>query len=210
MIIAAYAIGAETGYIYVRAEYPIAIEHLEVAIQQAEELGLLGENILGSGLNFRIKIKEGAGAFVCGEETALMASIEGRSGVPRPRPPFPATSGLWNKPTNINNVETLANIALIFLKDVDWYENLGTEKSKGTKLFALAGKVNNTGLIEVPMGITLREVIFDIGGGIPDGKEFKAVQIGGPSGGCLPAEYLDSPIDYDSLSSAGAIMGSGE
>lgn len=209
MIIAAYAIGAETGYIYVRAEYPIAIEHLEVAIQQAEELGLLGENILGSGLNFRIKIKEGAGAFVCGEETALMASIEGRSGVPRPRPPFPATSGLWNKPTNINNVETLANIALIFLKDVDWYENLGTEKSKGTKLFALAGKVNNTGLIEVPMGITLREVIFDIGGGIPDGKEFKAVQIGGPSGGCLPAEYLDSPIDYDSLSSAGAIMGSG-
>lgn len=209
MIIAAYAIGAETGYIYVRAEYPIAIEHLNIAVKQAEELGLLGQNILGSGVNFEVKIKEGAGAFVCGEETALMASIEGRSGMPRSRPPFPANSGLWGKPTNINNVETFANIAPIILRGADWYAGLGTEGSKGTKLFALAGKVNNTGLIEVPMGITLREVIFDIGGGIPGEKEFKAVQIGGPSGGCVPSEYLDLPIDYDSLSKAGAIMGSG-
>jgi NADH-quinone oxidoreductase subunit F/NADP-reducing hydrogenase subunit HndC len=209
MIIAAYAIGTETGYIYVRAEYPIAIEHLNIAVKQAEELGLLGQNILGSGVNFEVKIKEGAGAFVCGEETALMASIEGRSGMPRPRPPFPANSGLWGKPTNINNVETFANIPPIILRGADWYAGLGTEGSKGTKLFALAGKVNNTGLIEVPMGITLREIIFDIGGGIPGKKEFKAVQIGGPSGGCVPAEYLDLPIDYDSLSKAGAIMGSG-
>jgi len=209
MIIAAYAIGAETGYVYVRAEYPIAIEHLNAAVKQAEELGLLGQNILGSGVNFEVKIKEGAGAFVCGEETALMASIEGRSGMPRSRPPFPANSGLWGKPTNINNVETFANIAPIILRGADWYAGLGTEGSKGTKLFALAGKVNNTGLIEVPMGITLREVVFDIGGGIPGEKEFKAVQIGGPSGGCVPAEYLDLPIDYDSLSKAGAIMGSG-
>lgn len=209
MIIAAYAIGCQTGYIYVRAEYPIAVEHVRIAVQQAEELGLLGRNILGSGFNFEIKIKEGAGAFVCGEETALMASIEGRRGMPRPRPPFPANSGLWGKPTNINNVETLANIAPIILKGADWYASLGTEGSKGTKLFALAGKVNNTGLVEVPMGITLREVIFDIGGGIPDDKEFKAVQIGGPSGGCVPAQHLDLPVDYDSLSSVGAIMGSG-
>ena len=209
MLIAAYAIGAETGYIYVRAEYPIAIEHLKIAVQQAEELGLLGEDILGSGVNFKIKIKEGAGAFVCGEETALMASIEGRSGMPRPRPPFPANSGLWGKPTNINNVETFANVAPIILRGADWYASLGTEGSKGTKLFALAGKVNNTGLIEVPMGITLQEVIFDIGGGVPKGKKFKAVQIGGPSGGCVPSKHMDLPVDYDSLSSAGAIMGSG-
>jgi NADH-quinone oxidoreductase subunit F len=209
MIIAAYAIGCQTGYMYVRAEYPIAVEHVKIAVQQAEELGLLGKNILGSGFDFEIKIKEGAGAFVCGEETALMASIEGRRGMPRPRPPFPANSGLWGKPTNINNVETFANIAPIILKGADWYASLGTEGSKGTKLFALAGKVNNTGLVEVPMGITLREVIFDIGGGIPDDKEFKAVQIGGPSGGCIPAQHLDLPVDYDSLSSVGAIMGSG-
>jgi len=209
MIIAAYAIGAETGYIYVRAEYPIAVEHVKIAVQQAEALGLLGENILGSGFNFKINIKEGAGAFVCGEETALMASIEGRRGMPRPRPPFPANSGLWGKPTNINNVETFANISPIILRGADWYASIGTEGSKGTKLFALAGKVNNTGLVEVPMGVTLREVIFDIGGGIPDGKEFKAVQIGGPSGGCVPAQHLDIAIDYDSLSSVGAIMGSG-
>jgi len=209
MIIAAYAIGCQTGYMYVRAEYPIAVEHVKIAVQQAEELGLLGKNILGSGFNFEMKIKEGAGAFVCGEETALMASIEGRRGMPRPRPPFPANSGLWGKPTNINNVETFANIAPIVLRGADWYASLGTEGSKGTKLFALAGKVNNTGLIEVPMGITLREVIFDIGGGVPDDKEFKAVQIGGPSGGCIPAQHLDLPVDYDSLSSVGAIMGSG-
>jgi NADH:ubiquinone oxidoreductase subunit F (NADH-binding)/Pyruvate/2-oxoacid:ferredoxin oxidoreductase delta subunit len=209
MIIAAYAIGTETGYIYVRAEYPIAVEHLRIAVRQAEELGLLGENILGSGINFRINIKEGAGAFVCGEETALMASIEGRRGMPRPRPPFPANSGLWGKPTNINNVETFANISPIILRGADWYASIGTERSKGTKLFALAGKVNNTGLVEVPMGVSLREVVFDIGGGVPEEKEFKAVQIGGPSGGCVPAEHLDLPIDYDSLSSVGAIMGSG-
>lgn len=209
MIIGAYAIGAQNGYIYVRAEYPIAVEHLNIAVDQAEELGLLGENILGSGLNFEIHIKEGAGAFVCGEETALMASIEGDRGMPRPRPPFPANSGLWGKPTNINNVETFANISPIILKGADWYAGIGTEKGKGTKLFALAGKVNNTGLIEVPMGITLREVIFDIGGGIPDNKEFKAVQIGGPSGGCIPSQYLDLPIDYESLRSIGAVMGSG-
>lgn len=209
MLIGAFAIGAEDGYIYVRAEYPIAVEHINIAVKQAEELGLLGDNILGSGLNFHLHIKEGAGAFVCGEETALIASIEGRRGMPRMRPPFPANSGLWNKPTNINNVETWANIPPIIINGSNWYASMGTEKSKGTKAFALAGKVNNTGLIEVPMGITLRKIIFDIGGGIPGGKEFKAVQVGGPSGGCLPATHLDLPIDYDSLISAGAIVGSG-
>ncbi len=209
MLIGAFAIGAEDGYIYVRAEYPIAVEHINIAVKQAEELGLLGDNILGTGLNFHLHIKEGAGAFVCGEETALIASIEGRRGMPRMRPPFPANSGLWGKPTNINNVETWANIPPIIINGSDWYASMGTDRSKGTKAFALAGKVNNTGLIEVPMGITLRKIIFDIGGGIPGGKEFKAVQVGGPSGGCLPAEHLDLPIDYDSLISAGAIVGSG-
>lgn len=209
MLIAAYAIGAQIGYVYVRAEYPIAVEHVEIAVKQMEELGLLGDNILGSDFSFRILIMQGAGAFVCGEETALMASIEGRRGMPRPRPPFPANSGLWGKPTNINNVETYANISSIILNGGDWYATMGTERSKGTKIFALAGKVNNTGLIEVPMGITLKEIIFEIGGGIPDGKQFKAVQIGGPSGGCVPIQYINLPVDYDSLSNVGAIMGSG-
>ncbi|RKY05675.1 NADH-quinone oxidoreductase subunit NuoF [Candidatus Poribacteria bacterium] len=209
MLIGAYAIGAEEGYIYVRAEYPIAVEHLQIAIKQAEELGLLGENILGTGFSFRIKIKKGAGAFVCGEETALIASIEGRRGMPRPRPPFPAQSGLWGKPTCINNVETWANIPIIIEKGAAEYSKIGTERSKGTKIFALAGKVNNTGLVEVPIGTPLRKVIFDIGGGVPKGRKFKAVQIGGPSGGCIPEEYLDLPIDYESLTQAGAIMGSG-
>ena len=209
MIIAGYAIGAQQGYIYVRAEYPIAVEHLKIAIRQTRELGFLGEDILGSGFSFDIRIKQGAGAFVCGEETALIASIEGRRGMPRPRPPFPAQSGLWGKPTCINNVETLANVPYIFLEGVDEYAKIGTEKSKGTKIFALAGKINNTGLVEVPMGTTLREVVFDIGGGVAEGRKFKAVQIGGPSGGCIPERYLDLPIDYDSLKGAGAIMGSG-
>ena len=209
MLIGAYAIGAQTGYIYVRAEYPIAVDHVKMAVAQATQLGLLGENILGTGFSFEIKTREGAGAFVCGEETALMASIEGRRGMPRPRPPFPAQSGLWGKPTNINNVETYANINPIILKGAEQYSSLGTEGSKGTKIFALAGKVNNTGMVEVPMGTTLREVVFDIGGGILNDREFKAVQIGGPSGGCVPAEYLDIPIDYDSLTGIGAIMGSG-
>jgi NADH-quinone oxidoreductase subunit F/NADP-reducing hydrogenase subunit HndC len=202
-------IGADEGYIYVRAEYPLAIKRLRIAIKQAEDLGLLGEKILGSGFNFRLKIKEGAGAFVCGEETALLASIEGKRGMPRPRPPFPAVSGLWQKPTNINNVETFANVPQIITKGADWYASIGTEKSKGTKVFALTGKINHTGLAEVPMGIKLREIIFDIGGGIPNGKKFKAVQIGGPSGGCIPEQLLDLPIDYDSLIQAGAMMGSG-
>jgi len=209
MLIAAYAIGAEVGYIYVRAEYPIAVEHLKIAIAQAQELGLLGQNILGSGFNFEIRIKEGAGAFVCGEETALIASIEGRRGMPRPRPPFPAQSGLWGKPTNINNVETYANVPLIILKGSEWYSGIGTEASKGTKIFSLAGKINNTGLVEVPIGIPMRKVIFDVGGGIPGGRRFKAVQMGGPSGGCVPEEHLDLPIDYDSLQAIGSIMGSG-
>jgi NADH-quinone oxidoreductase subunit F len=209
MIIGGSAIGAKHGYIYVRAEYPIAVEHLKIAIRQAKELGFLGEDILGSGFSFDIRIKQGAGAFVCGEETALIASIEGRRGMPRPRPPFPAQSGLWGRPTCINNVETLANLPYIFLEGVDEYANIGTEKSKGTKIFALAGKINNTGLVEVPMGTTLREVVFDIGGGVAQGRKFKAVQIGGPSGGCIPERYLDLPIDYDSLKGAGAIMGSG-
>lgn len=209
MMICAYAIGADEGYIYCRAEYPLAIRRLKTAIAQAEAAGLLGENILGTGFNCTIHIKEGAGAFVCGEETALMASIEGRRGMPRPRPPFPAVKGLWDKPSNINNVETLANVPYIFRVGADKFAEFGTEKSKGTKVFALTGKINNTGLAEVPMGITMREIIYEIGGGIPDGRKFKAVQIGGPSGGCLPESLLDTPIDYDSLISAGAMMGSG-
>ncbi len=209
MLIGAYAIGASEGYIYIRAEYPLAIERLKVALGQMEKYGLLGDNIMGSGINFHIKIKEGAGAFVCGEETALMASIEGNRGMPRPRPPFPAQSGLWGKPTNINNVETWANVSAIMKKGADWYAGYGTEKSKGTKTFSLVGKVMRTGLIEVPMGIPLREIIYGIGGGITGGKDFKAVQTGGPSGGCLPASFLDSPVDYESLASAGSIVGSG-
>ena len=209
MLIAAHAIGAQTGYIYVRAEYPIAVEHVKIAIAQATQLGLLGENILGTDFNFELKIREGAGAFVCGEETALMASIEGKRGMPRTRPPFPTQSGLWGQPTNINNVETYANINPIILQGAEQYSRLGTEKSKGTKIFALAGKVNNTGMVEIPMGTALREVVFDIGGGILNDREFKAVQIGGPSGGCVPAKHLDIPIDYDSLTGIGAIMGSG-
>ncbi|MEE8359994.1 MAG: NADH-quinone oxidoreductase subunit NuoF [Candidatus Omnitrophota bacterium] len=209
MLIAAYAIGASRGYIYVRAEYPIAIEHLKLAIEQAAQYRLLGKNILGTDLNFDVKIKQGAGAFVCGEETALIASIEGERGQPRPRPPFPAQSGLWGRPTNINNVETLANVPAILKIGADEYAKLGTAKSKGTKIFALAGKVKNTGLIEVPMGITLRELVEDIGGGIPNGKRFKAAQMGGPSGGCVPAQFLDRSVDYESVKELGAIMGSG-
>ena len=209
MIIGAYAIGADEGYIYCRAEYPLAIKRLKQAIAQAEEAGLLGENILGTDFNCTIHIKEGAGAFVCGEETALMASIEGKRGMPRPRPPFPAVKGLWEKPSNINNVETFANVPYIFRVGAEEYAKLGTEKSKGTKVFALTGKINNTGLAEVPMGITMREIIFDIGGGIIGGKKFKAVQIGGPSGRCIPEQLLDTPVDYDSLIAAGAMMGSG-
>jgi NADH:ubiquinone oxidoreductase subunit F (NADH-binding)/(2Fe-2S) ferredoxin len=209
MLIAAYAIGASQGYFYVRAEYPIAVTHVKKAVADARALGLLGNHILGTDFDFDVKIKEGAGAFVCGEETALIASIEGRRGMPRTRPPFPAVSGLWGKPTNINNVETFANIPPIIHRGADWYAGLGTEKSKGTKIFALAGKINNTGLVEVPMGITLERIIFDIGGGVPGGKKFKAAQTGGPSGGCIPASLLNLPIDYDSLAKAGAIMGSG-
>ena len=209
MAVCGYAIGADEGYIYVRAEYPMAIKRLRIAIEQAEAMGLLGENIFGSGFSFKLHIKEGAGAFVCGEETALMASIEGKRGMPRPRPPFPAVAGLWGKPTNINNVETFGNVAAIITNGADWYAGFGTEKSKGTKVFALTGKINNTGLAEVPMGITMREIIYDIGGGINGGKKFKAVQIGGPSGGCLPESMLDLSIDYDSLTAAGAMMGSG-
>ncbi|MDR1508565.1 MAG: NADH-quinone oxidoreductase subunit NuoF [Synergistaceae bacterium] len=209
MIICGYAVGSDEGYIYCRAEYPLAIKRLQGAIKQALETGLLGENILSSGFNFMIHIKEGAGAFVCGEETALIASIEGRRGMPRPRPPFPANSGLWGKPSNINNVETFANIPSIMRDGGDYFASQGTETSKGTKVFALTGKINNTGLAEVPMGITMREIIYDIGGGIPNGKKFKAVQIGGPSGGCLPEQLLDLAIDYESLTKAGAMMGSG-
>lgn len=209
MAVCGYAIGADEGYIYVRAEYPLAIKRLRIAIEQAEAMGLLGENIFGSGFSFKLHIKEGSGAFVCGEETALMASIEGKRGMPRPRPPFPAVAGLWGKPTNINNVETFGNVAAIITNGADWYAGFGTEKSKGTKVFALTGKINNTGLAEVPMGITMREIIYDIGGGINGGKKFKAVQIGGPSGGCLPESMLDLSIDYDSLTAAGAMMGSG-
>ena len=209
MAIGAYAIGASEGYIYVRAEYPLAVKRLHLAVKEAEEMGLLGDNILGTDFSFHIHIKEGAGAFVCGEETALMASIMGQRGMPWPRPPFPANSGLWGKPTNINNVETWANVPDIILRGADWFASMGTEKCKGTKVFALTGKVQNTGLVEVPMGISMREIIFDIGGGVPDGKKFKAVQMGGPSGGCLPESQLDLGVDYESLTGAGAIMGSG-
>ena len=209
MTLAGFAIGAEHGYVYCRAEYPLALERLRIALAQAQECGLLGDNILGSGFNFHIKIKEGAGAFVCGEETALIASIEGHRGMPRPRPPFPAISGLWGKPTIINNVETLACVAQILKNGGDWFAEYGTANSKGTKAFSLVGKVKRTGLVEVPLGTTLRELIFDIGGGTLGGKPFKGVQTGGPSGGCLPSELLDMPVDYDSLSKAGSIMGSG-
>jgi NADH:ubiquinone oxidoreductase subunit F (NADH-binding) len=209
MIIAAFAIGAQQGYIYCRAEYPIAVRTLEIAIKQARELGLLGEHIFGTDFSFDLEVRQGAGAFVCGEETALIASIEGRRGEPRPRPPFPAVKGLFGKPTNINNVETYANIPQIILNGAEWFASMGTEKSKGTKTFALAGDVKKTGLIEVPFGITLREIIFDVGGGIKDDLQFKAVQTGGPMGGCLPAEFLDLPMDYEKLTQAGSIMGSG-
>ena len=209
MVIAAYAIGATYGYIYCRAEYPLAIARLEKTLQQARDYGFLGKNILGTDFSFDMRVKKGAGAFVCGEETALIHSIEGKRGMPRPRPPFPAVSGLYGKPTVINNVETFANVSLIFRNGADWYASIGTENSKGTKIFALSGKVTNVGLVEVPMGTTLREVVFDIGGGVPDGKKFKAVQIGGPSGGALPTQVIDTPIDYESLKTVGAMMGSG-
>jgi NADH:ubiquinone oxidoreductase subunit F (NADH-binding)/(2Fe-2S) ferredoxin/NAD-dependent dihydropyrimidine dehydrogenase PreA subunit len=209
MAINGYAIGADVGYIYIRAEYPLAIHRLKVAIEQAYESGLLGKNILGSGFNFDIEIRYGAGAFVCGEETALLRSIEGFRGEPTNKPPFPAERGLWQKPTTVNNVETFANIPPIILKGAEWFSTIGTEKSKGTKVFALAGKVNNVGLVEVPMGTTLREIIFDIGGGIKNDKKFKAVQTGGPSGGCIPAANLDTKIDYDNLTKIGSMMGSG-
>ena len=209
MLIGAYAIGAHQGYVYIRNEYPLAVKHLRQAIAQAEEYGLLGKNILGSGFDFTVRIKLGSGAFVCGEETALMASIEGRIGEPRPRPPFPAERGLWGRPTNINNVKSWASVPIIIDKGATWYANLGTAQSKGTMIFSVVGKINNTGLIEVPMGISLRDLLFNIGGGIPNSKAFKAAQIGGPSGGCIPAEHLDVPIDYESLRSLGAIVGSG-
>jgi NADH:ubiquinone oxidoreductase subunit F (NADH-binding)/(2Fe-2S) ferredoxin/NAD-dependent dihydropyrimidine dehydrogenase PreA subunit len=209
MTIGGYAIGASKGFIYVRAEYPIAVKRLETAIKQSREYGLLGDNILGCGFKFDIEIRLGAGAFVCGEETALMQSIEGKRGMPTPKPPFPAVSGLWGKPTVINNVETYANVCQIILKGADWFRSIGTEKSPGTKVFALGGKIVNTGLVEIPMGTTLREIIYDIGGGIPNGKKFKAVQTGGPSGGCITAENLDTPIEYDTLTAIGSMMGSG-
>ena len=209
MAIAGYAIGANQGFIYVRAEYPIAVARLRIAIQQAHEYGLLGKNIFGTGFDFDIELRLGAGAFVCGEETALMTSIEGKRGEPRPRPPFPAVKGLFGKPTILNNVETYANIPQIILKGADWFASMGTEKSKGTKVFALGGKIKHTGLVEVPMGTTLRQIVEEIGGGIPNGKKFKAAQTGGPSGGCIPAEHLDVPIDYDNLIAIGSMMGSG-
>ena len=209
MTIGAYAIGASEGYIYIRAEYPLAVKRVRMAIKQAEEKGLSGNNILGSEFSFHIHVKEGAGAFVCGEETALMASIEGKRGMPRSRPPFPATSGLWGKPSNINNVKSLATVPVIIARGADWFASTGTEKSSGTCVFALTGKIANSGLIEVPMGIKLREIIYEIGGGIPGNKKFKAVQTGGPSGGCLPEEYLDQSVDYESLTAAGSMMGSG-
>jgi NADH-quinone oxidoreductase subunit F len=209
MIIGAYAMGIHQGFVYIRAEYPLAVENLRQAMRQAEACGFLGENILGSGFDFSLKIRLGAGAFVCGEETALMASIEGRIGEPRPRPPFPTTNGLWGKPTNINNVETWANIPIIIKNGSADYASLGTKTSKGTKIFSVVGKINNTGLVEVPMGISLGEIIFDIGGGVPNNKQFKAAQLGGPSGGCIPASHLGVPIDYESLTALGAIMGSG-
>lgn len=209
MTIAGYAIGANQGYIYIRAEYPIAVKRLSIAINQAKEYGLLGKNIFNSGFNFDLDIRLGAGAFVCGEETALLNSIEGHRGTPRPKPPFPANKGLFEHPTIINNVETLANIPKILIEGPEWFASFGTEQSKGTKVFALGGKINNTGLLEIPMGTTLREIIYEIGGGIPNGKKFKAAQTGGPSGGCIPAEHLDTPIDYESLAKIGSIMGSG-
>lgn len=209
MAIAGYAIGANTGYIYIRAEYPIAVQRLEIAIDQARQLGLLGENILGSGFSFHVELRLGAGAFVCGEETALIQSIEGKRGMPVPKPPFPAVSGVWGRPTIINNVETFANVAQIILRGADWFSAIGTPKSKGTKVFALGGKITNTGLVEIPMGTTLREVIYEIGGGCPNNKNFKAVQTGGPSGGCLTVEHLDTPIDFDNLVALGSMMGSG-
>ena len=209
MAIAAYAVGADQGYIYIRAEYPIAVKRLEIAIGQAREYGLLGKNIFGTDFSFDLELRLGAGAFVCGEETALMTSIEGKRGEPRPRPPFPANQGLWAKPTLLNNVETYANITQIINNGAEWFSSIGTEKSKGTKVFALGGKINNTGLVEIPMGTTLREIIEEIGGGIPDGKKFKAAQTGGPSGGCIPAALMDTPIDYDSLIQIGSMMGSG-
>jgi len=209
MLIAAYAVGASEGFIYVRAEYPLAIKRLRTAIRQAERLGLLGHNICGTRFSFGIDLRLGAGAFVCGEETALIASVEGKRGTPRPRPPYPAQEGLFGEPTLLNNVETYANIPPILRNGGEWYAKIGTEKSKGTKVFALAGRIENTGLVEVPMGITLREIIFEIGGGIPDGRQFKAAQTGGPSGGCIPAEFLDMPVDYESLARVGSIVGSG-
>ena len=209
MTIGAHAIGATQGYVYIRNEYPLAVQNLRIALQQAREHGLLGDDILGFGFDFDIEIRVGSGAFVCGEETALMASIEGKIGEPRPRPPYPAQSGLWGKPTNINNVKTWANIPLIIRNGADWFASVGTEKSKGTMIFSLVGKIRNTGLVEVPMGISLRELIYDVGGGIPGGKGFKAAQIGGPSGGCIPKEHLDVPVDYESLAALGAIVGSG-
>ena len=209
MAIAGYAIGADEGYIYVRAEYPIAVHRLEIALKQAREYGLLGKDIFGTGFNFDITIRLGAGAFVCGEETALLTSIEGNRGEPRPRPPFPAVKGLFGQPTIINNVETFANICQIILNGPEWFASMGTEKSKGTKVFALGGKITNTGLVEIPMGTTLREVVEVIGGGVPNGKKFKAAQTGGPSGGCIPASLIDTPIDYDNLIAIGSMMGSG-
>lgn len=209
MIIAAYAIGSQKGFVYCRAEYPLAVQTLKIAIEQARNLGLLGQNIMGSEFSFDLEVRMGAGAFVCGEETALMASIEGRRGEPRPRPPFPAVKGLWQKPSNVNNVETYANVPQIILNGPEWFASMGTERSKGTKTFAIAGDVVNSGLIEVPMGITLREIVYDVGGGIKDNKAYKAAQIGGPMGGCLPEQFLDYQIDYESLISAGAMMGSG-
>ena len=209
MAIAAYAVGADQGFVYIRAEYPIAVKRLNIAIEQAREYGLLGKNIFGTDFSFDMELRLGAGAFVCGEETALMNSIEGHRGEPRPRPPFPAIKGLWQKPTLLNNVETYANITAIINNGADWFNTIGTEKSKGTKVFAVGGKINNTGLVEVPMGTTLREVVYDIGGGIPNGKQFKAAQTGGPSGGCIPAHLIDTPIDYDNLTAIGSMMGSG-
>jgi len=209
MIIGAYAIGATEGFIYVRMEYPLAVKHVKLALEQARSVGLLDQSILGSEFHFDIHVVEGAGAFVSGEETSLMASIEGRRAFPRQRPPFPAQSGLWGKPTNINNVETWANVPLIIKEGADWYSQIGTAQSKGTKIFSLVGKINNTGLVEVPMGITLKKIIYDIGGGIKDNKKFKAIQTGGPSGGCIPANQLGLQVDYDSLAKAGSIMGSG-
>lgn len=209
MAIAGYSIGANKGYIYVRAEYPIAVHRFDIAIKQAREYGLLGKNIFGTDFEFDVEIRLGAGAFVCGEETALLESIEGRRGQPRLKPPYPANEGLWGKPTLINNVETYANITRIILNGADWYSSIGTENSKGTKVFALGGNVVNVGLVEVPMGTTLREIIYDIGGGIPNNREFKAAQTGGPSGGCIPKEHLDTPIDYESLKEIGSMMGSG-